>query len=80
MNLKQESDVEIDKILDKMFIYADNKDLNINRIRNLIVNPEILRVLLHQLANMNNNQKVNHINKLRYMYYEGLLTYIKRIP
>lgn len=38
------------KILEKLFIYAENKDLNINRIRGLIVNPEILRVLIKQLA------------------------------
>lgn len=41
-----------------MFIYADNKDLNFNRIKNLIVNPEILRVLIHHLEAMPTQEKV----------------------
>lgn len=49
MNLPSSESSGIDKILEKMFIYADNKDLNINRIRNIIVNPEILRVLIHEV-------------------------------
>jgi hypothetical protein len=49
MNSGIKGELNIDKILEKMFIYADNKDLNINRVRNLIVNPEILRVLIHEI-------------------------------
>jgi uncharacterized protein YneF (UPF0154 family) len=49
-----------------MFIYADNKDLNINRIRNLIVNPEILRVLIQQLGSKSIQEKVNKfLNRLQ---------------
>jgi hypothetical protein len=47
-----------------MFIYADNKDLNINRIRNLIVNPEILRVLIQQLDSKSIQEKVIKLLKL----------------
>lgn len=49
MNSGIKAELNIDKILEKMFVYADNKDLNINRVRNLIVNPEILRVLIHEI-------------------------------
>ena len=27
------------KIMHKLFVYVENKDLNINRIRSLVVNP-----------------------------------------
>lgn len=48
MNLDDDS---LSKILEKLFVYAENKDININRIRGLVVNPEIMRVLIQQLAN-----------------------------
>lgn len=58
MNSGAKAEINIDKILEKMFIYADNKDLNINRVRNLIVNPEILRVLIHEIEPMPTQDKV----------------------
>jgi hypothetical protein len=48
MSSKESSDIT--KILEKLFIFEDNSDLAINRSKSLIVNPEILRVLIYQLA------------------------------
>lgn len=42
--------IEIDKITDKLFVFVENRDQERNKMRNLMVNPEMLRIFLDQMT------------------------------
>lgn len=58
MRKSEEISEESSKIINKLFIYADSRDADLNVGRSLIVNPEMLRILFQQLSKTPTSYKV----------------------
>lgn len=41
--------VDCAKIIERLFVFVDTKDIELNRSLNIVVNPEIIKILFKQV-------------------------------
>lgn len=49
--------VDLEKVKERLFVFADSKDLEENISLSLVVNPEIIKILLDHSASAPKHQK-----------------------
>ncbi len=51
---------ECEKIVERLYVFVDTKDIRQNIRLNLVVNPEIIKILINQVASEPSPIKVTH--------------------